>query len=210
MKKNNKKKISPNVNKAFALASVIGASLYTNQDGNIKLNTLILQSKKAMKVFLIKTGYKHYSYMTDEVAKIFETFTEKHHNTITIDEMPAYIELLCTLIPPSNFKKFFAIAPFRTSVTFEKQETFNNICFSLLELDDRLNKLCQTSSYALPVKKIVHKEKHKKQRSIKPIKVKTKKSKVIRESKRKKSVKSFLQQRIAEARKLSEPAPKEG
>jgi ubiquinone biosynthesis protein COQ9 len=71
----------------------------------------------------------------------------------------------------------------------------------MLELDNRLNELLGTKAYTLPTRKKQHiKIKQVKQKAIKQPKQKTKKAKVIKEAQRKKKVKSFLQQRIEEAK----------
>ncbi len=194
-------KLTPEINKCFALASVIGASLYANHDGNIRLNALVLQSRQAMRVYASKVGMRKFHFMTDEVAKLFEKLTANHGTTIKIDEMPIFIESLCTLIPPQHFKKFFGISPFRTNIHTMRPEKYASISNSLLKLNDDINNLLGTKSYTLPVqKKKIIKVKQERDKSSKVTKQKTKSSKAIKESNRKKNVKSFLQDKIAKAK----------
>ena len=193
-------KPSPSTQKAYAITSTIGAVLKSNQDGHPKLLALQLQANRAMKVFFRKAGSKMYWNISNQVAEVWEKIADRHQNTIKEEEVPMFIEHMCTLLPPKDFKSFLAITPYRTTVTIDPQVN-RNIIESIIMLDEEINKICGTKSYTMSVRKP------------KPIKVKrerdkSKKVKVssgltknqIKERERHSSAKSFLQQRIEAAK----------
>ena len=193
-------KPSPSTKKCYAITSTIGAVLKSNQDGHPKLLALQLQANRAMKVFFRKAGSKMYWNISNQVAEVWEKIAERHQNTIKEEEVPMFVEHLCTLIPPNDFKSFLAIAPYRTTITIDPQVN-RNIIESILLMDEEINKICGTKAYALSVRKP------------KPIKVKrerdkSKKTKTerkptqnqVRERERHNNVKTFLQKRIEEAK----------
>lgn len=191
--------------KAFAVASTIGAVLKSNQNGEPKLLALQLQVNKAMKVFSRKAGPKIYWAISNEVANIWEIIAERHQNEIKEEEVPKFIEYLCMLIPPNDFKTFLVVSPYRTNIEI-RPEVNARIIESILLLDEKLNELIGTSAYTLtkPKEKVV---KEKKQRD-KSKKKTTAASRLTRkqekERQRHSNAKSFLQQRIEAARAKKE------
>ncbi len=145
-------KPSPSTIKAFCVASTLGAVLKSNQDGHPKLLQLQLQINRAMKVFYRKASPKVYWSISNKVAEVWETIAERHQNSIKAEEVPKFIEYLCILVPPQDFKAFLATTPFRTSVIIDSQTNIN-IIESILLLDEEINKICGTKSYTMSVRK---------------------------------------------------------
>ena len=198
-------KPTPNTKKAFAIASIIGSAFHDNRTSIIRLNTLKMQSKKAMQVYAKKVGLKEYFKLTDEIASIFDKLEQKHNNNIPIEQMPVFIELICNLIPPDHFKKYFAIGPYSTGSVEMEPAVYASVCNSVIELDSGLNKLLNTKPYTLPIrKKKVQKIAKPDSKKKKEPTIKKKRMKVIREAQRKKRVKSFLKDRIAKAKEMNE------
>ena len=197
-------KIPKNVIKAFAVSSTIGAVLKSHQNGEPKLLALQLQINRAMKVFSRKAGPKLYWKISDQIAKIWETIASRHQNTILEEEVPQFTEYLCMLLPPKDFKEFLAVSSYRTSIKI-RPEVNARIVESVLLLDEEINKFLGTSAYALTKpKQTITKQKTKRDISKKKI-VKSSPTKNQRDERiRHKKAKSFLQQRIEEAKKLKD------
>ncbi len=199
-------KPSPSTQKIFALSSTIGAVLKANQNGEPKQIALQLQINRSMKTFHAKAGRKTYWEISNQVAEIWERIAERHQNTIKEEEVPVFVSYLCTLVPPKDFKTFLAMSPYRSTVTIDPQ-TNKNIIESILLLDKELNELCNTKSYSLPIRKPepvktkTSRDKSKKQKQSTGSNLTSKQRK---ERKRHSSAKSFLQQRIEQAKLLKE------
>jgi len=190
--------------KSFAISSTIGAILKSNQTGEPKLLALQLQINRGMKVFYAKAGPKLYWEVSNKIASIWEVIAARHQNTIKEEDVPVFIDYLCTLIPPKDFKAFLAISPYRSTLTIDPQVN-RNIIHSILLLDKEVNEFIGTSAYTLtkPKQKQV-KVKKQRDKSKKQSTSGSNQSKLTRkqlkERQRHSNAKSFLQQRIEQAR----------
>ena len=162
-------KLTGDTKKIFALSSTIGAVLMSHQDGEPKLIAMRVQIDKAMKVFSRKVGPKMYWAISNEVQRLWTRVAEKHNNTVDEDELPLFIEYLCTLAPASHFKKFLGLSPYRSRVDM-RPEIKVEVVKSVLELDEQFNKLFGTKPYVMAVRKpVVVKPKTERDKSKKEI-----------------------------------------
>jgi hypothetical protein len=188
--------------KAFAIASVIGAVLVSNQNGEPKLLALQVQINRAMKVFSIKAGYKLYWTVSNQIGKFWDEIAKRHQNTILEEEVPKFVEYLCMLIPPKDFKTFLGLSPYRTSINIDN-ETNRNILKSILLLDQQLNDFIGTKAYTLTKpKEKIQKIKKKRDISKKKKKILQPTRNQIKERERHAKVKSFLKDKIAKAKEI--------
>ena len=190
--------------KAFALSATLGAVLKSNQNGEPKLVAMQLQINRSMQVFYRKAGPKLYWNISHVVGDIWEEIAARHQNTIKEEEVPKFIEYLCMLVPPKNFKTFLAMQPYKSSVSI-RSEVNARIVESILLLDQRLNEYVGTRAYALTLKKPkIEKVKKIRDKSKKVKKSTQSTSKQLKERQRHSNAKSFLQQRIEAARAKKE------
>jgi len=139
------KKPNNNTQKAFALSAIIGALMMSGTNGDVKLSALKVQIDRAMKVFSVKAPI-HYYRISDAVKEIISELKE-FNNEVTIDEVNVYIEMLCSLIPRSDFKAFLGVSPYRTSIQV-RDEKKSRLLVSVIELDKMLNDAFGTNATA--------------------------------------------------------------
>ena len=145
-------KLTGDTKKIFALSSTIGAVLMSHQDGEPKLIAMRVQIDKAMKVFSRKVGPKMYWAISNQVQELWTKVAEKHNNTVDEDELPLFIEYLCTLAPPKHFKTFLGLSPYRARVDM-RPEIKVEVVKSVLELDQAFNELFGTIPHTQAVRK---------------------------------------------------------
>ena len=141
-------KPSKNTAKAFAVASTLASVIASNNTGDPKLTSLLVQCHRAMKVFNIKAGRKLYWEISHHIQKIWEKLSLEHRTEIDYDKVPIFIEYLCIMIPPKDFKTFLGIDPYTTNETLDK-DTNKQVVDIVLELDKELNDFFNTKPYSL-------------------------------------------------------------
>lgn len=170
------KKIPNNVRKAYAVASLIGTILKTSTTGDPKLTTLSVQANRAMRVFFAKAGAKTYFSIAEDVGSLWGEMALKHDKTLNRDEMTVFVQMMCSLISPKDYKDFLAVSPYKTHSVIQcdyivatthkkyKHEDLIGVIFnkelctkhekevyllsSILELDGRLCEMFDVSQYA--------------------------------------------------------------
>lgn len=191
--------------KAFAVASSIASVIKSNNTGEPELTALLVQCNRAMKVFNKMAGRKIYWEISNYIQKIWEKLSIEHRTVIEFDEVPIFIEYLCMLIPPNNFKNFLGVSPYTTSKKL-LPEVDKRVVTITLELDKEFNDYFDTKSYTLskPKEKTI---KIKKERD-KSKKTKQEQKKISaskrKEAERKKVARSFLRNKLAELKKDNE------
>lgn len=167
-------KVPSNVRKAFAVASCIGSAVKLAESRTIKLNAIDLQANKAMRVFRAKAGSKEYWTISNSISEIWMRLSKKHTTLLSENALSLYIEMMCMMIPPKDFKEFMNVSAFKSSAEVDP-ETYALMAKSILALDGELNSLFGTKPYSIVVKK------EKKVKEIKERdKAKPKKLKMIR------------------------------
>lgn len=145
-------KTPKNVKKAFAVASCIGSAIKLTGIRTIKLNALDMQADKAMQVFGAKAGRKIYWSISFDLREIWERLSKKHTTVLTEETLSVYIEMMCMMIPPKDFKEFFGVSPLRSRVEVDP-ETYAALAKSVLDLDHELNNLFGTHAYSIEMPK---------------------------------------------------------
>lgn len=133
------------VKKAFALSAVVGAMLMASNNGDPKLTALKLQIDKAMKVFSVKAR-KDYYVISDHVQSIWLEMARQHNNSLDEDEINVFVEMVLSLIPPSEMKKYLGMT-FKTTEKLRDCKK-SSILMTVLELDRRLNEYFGTTKTA--------------------------------------------------------------
>lgn len=129
------------VKKAFALSSIIGAMLVASNNGNPKLTALKIQINKAMKVFSVKAA-KDYYVISDDIGSMWCEMAKRHNNTLDEDEITVFIEMVLSLLPKQDMKKFLGVH-FTTNEKM-RDERKSAILMTVLDLDSKLNKMFVT------------------------------------------------------------------
>lgn len=184
-----------NVQKAFAVASCVGAALRASNNGTPKLSAIQVQANRAMQVFNVKDPKLYWS-ISGEIKVIWEKMAKKHNNLLDEDEITVFVEMMCMMIPPKDFKDFMGVSPYRSKFN-PKPEVYAKLAKSVLDLDAELNALFGTSPYTMvkPKQKI---QKQKKQRDKAAKKAKDEKisRSKRKEAERRSKARSFLRDRI--------------
>jgi len=154
------KKIPKNVQKAFAVSSVIGAILKSSNNGEPALTMLSVQIDRAMRVFSIKAGRAMYWRISNEVNRIWFDLAGKHETSVTDDEITKMVEFCGMMIPPKDFKDFLGVKPYVSSTDVSAYK-LKKIVNSVLEYDAALNEYLGTKPYTLVKPAVSNKEKKK-------------------------------------------------
>ncbi len=191
------KKIPKNTQRAYAVASFLGATLKEYDVDSPELHKLDLQAKKAMKVFSVQVGKAATMELANRLVVVWQDLHDNHSHKIDEDSLPALIEGISMIIPPKEFKEFFGIVPFYKH-RHQYYVDYPNIMRSVNGMNSSLNELLGTKSVHLQKPKvIVPKVKKPKPKSKKQ---KLHEKRVEEEKQRVVNVKSFLRDRVAKAK----------
>jgi len=133
------------VKKAFALSAIVGALLMSSNNGDPKLTALKVQINKAMQVFSFKARREYYV-ISDYVQDIWVEMAEEHNNSLDEDEISVFIEMVLSLIPPQEMKKYLGMQ-FKTTQKLRDSKK-SSLLMTLLALDRRLNEYFGTTATA--------------------------------------------------------------
>ena len=136
------KKLTPEIRKAFAVASIVGAMLNAGGNGGVKLLALSRQVNASMQVFRKVAGRKEYYGISLVVQKIWEKMVETHNNTIDADELSLFAEIILNLVPKKDMKIFLGVH-FTTNEKL-RDHLKSSIMSSVLELDKQINEALGT------------------------------------------------------------------
>ncbi len=189
-------KITPNIRKIVGLTTILGATLKSANSGSPKLVTLQVQCNRALKVFHKKDPKEYYK-ITDDVFEMWKILTERYSTLLTLEESTTFLSMLCTLVPPSDYKAFLGVSPYKGIETL-REGKLEELTKSVLDLDQRLNKLFGTTSYTLPIRK--PKEVKVKRARDKSKKVKKELKNRVFDKGKKQRVKNSLKEMIAKAK----------
>ncbi len=141
-------KIPKNVIKMFTISSAVGAIIKSNHNGDPKLSTLAIQVNRAMRVFSIQAGREVYNGVSKEVGEIWEEIVDKYSNSIKEEQVPVYIEMLCSLVSDKDYKEFLGISKYKAEKSLYISD---NALEGILYLDVAINKLygCKPTTYPL-------------------------------------------------------------
>jgi len=206
------------VKRAFLVASFIGSVLKSNQTGRVVLIGLERRANNAMYRFSAvsaKNEPELYRSLSNSGIKMWVDLSETHSIDLLPGEVEIFVEILGYIISPKDYKDFLGFEHFKSNVE-TTDEKMKKICSSALALSDKINELLGTKNYTEMVRKSKTKkvkkqrDKSKKKKEITPKKKKNAKFlKNQKERERKTNVRSFLQERIAEAKKRKEEEGKQ-
>jgi hypothetical protein len=192
--------------KAFAIALAIGSILKSYSNGDPRIVALQLQIRRASRVFSMKAGSKMYFDIADKVGKSWQAMLNKNDYIITEEDTIQFVEFLGFLISPEHYKKFLGVSQYRANLKTEP-EAYRKIAVDVLQYEHELNRVLGTKPYTMSIFKKKEKVKVKKERS-KPNKSKTKTKAIsgskLKEAQRKASVRSFLRDKIKQAKESNE------
>lgn len=140
------KQVQNNIKKAFALTSLVGATLLSSNNGNPRMVTLSRQCNAAMRVFSVKAGRREYYTISEQINKLWSDIATRHNNTLDIDEIELFIELLLNLMPKSDMRKFLGFT--FTTKNKIRDERKSEILMTVLDVDSCLNELFGTVATA--------------------------------------------------------------
>ena len=157
-------RIPRNVIKCFAVASAIGAIIKSNHNGDPKLSTLAVQVNRAMRVFNVQAGRNVYIGVSKEVGEIWGEIVDKYSNQIEEEQVPIYIEMLCSLVSDKDYKEFLGISKYKAEKSLYIAD---NALEGILYLDVALNKLygCKPTTYVVR-REVVVKTKTKRDKKV--------------------------------------------
>lgn len=189
-------KPSKNTQRAYAIASYIGASLKTYEVNDPELDRLHLQVKRAMRVYTKKVGADATLALADKLGDLWVELGAKHSATIDEDSVPALIEAFCMVLPPKEFKDFLGIPPYyKEEHQFGKH--YKAIMKSTNGLNSELNKLLGTKSVIMQKPKIKVPKIKKPRVKVKSKAQKAHEKRIADERGRQERVSGFLRDRIA-------------
>lgn len=139
-------KPSAKVKKCFALSSIIGALLMSANNGNHKLTALKVQIDKAMKVFSVKARKEYYMISAD-VQQLWVEMAKKHNNTLDVDEIEVFVEMVLNLLPTADMKTYLGGINFTTREKLRDTKK-SALLMTVMELDRRLNDMFGTNATA--------------------------------------------------------------
>lgn len=139
------KKPNRQIKKAFALSSIVGALLMSANNGNPKLTTLKVQIDRAMKVFSIRAR-KDYYMISADIKELWVEMAEKHNNSLDVDEIEVFVEMVLSLLPKNDMKEFLGIN-FKTVRTLSDSKK-SALLMTVLDLDRELNTMFGTQQTA--------------------------------------------------------------
>ena len=192
----------------FALSSCIGATIKTAEASELRLITLNTQINNAMRVFNAKAGRKVYFGTAKIVEKIWIKLQSKHDTTIHNEKLSVFVEMLCMLVPPNNFKDFIGIAPCRSKVSVTKEE-YAEMAKLALDLDFELNNVFGTSPYALtkPKQKLEKVKKQRDKKEPKDVKPKQPSKNKLKRAKKRKEIRLTIKEMVAKAKAKRDGVP---
>lgn len=198
-----KKAIPRNVKHAFLISSYMGSVLKYNKEGTPQLNALHRRINQGMQRFAIIGGSRAYNELSNEGARIWKELSEVHHTLLKGNETEIFVEMLGSLMSPKNHKDFLGMDHFKTKERVD-DDKYAAMCYSVLDLNDKVNELLGTKSQAYPLlKPKVKKEKKKREKSTKKKDTKVSRTK-LKEAERRAKSRSFLRDRIAKAKSNKE------
>jgi hypothetical protein len=133
--------ITPQIRKAFSIASLVGATLKSSNNGSPRMLTLQRQCNAAMRVFNHKSRREYYI-ITDQVYTLWGKIAERHNNTLDVDEIEVFCEMLLNLMPKEDMKKFLGFT--FTTKNKLRDEKKSEILMTILDVDSELNALFGT------------------------------------------------------------------
>lgn len=186
--------------RAYAVASFIITSLRFNDDKDAALARVHLQAVRAMKVFAHKSPKPWFDEFINKLGDFWEAAGVKYDMKIEIKDSDVLVEALCCILPPKEFKSFFATSPYETKKS-ESSSEFRKACFIAAELSDMLNDFLGTKPafVDLPKKKKV-KEKKPRPKSKKQKLHEKRQAEAIEAKKKKEEVRQKLKDIVAAAK----------
>ena len=158
------KRVPRNVCKAFMLSSSIGAILMSHRNGEPRLEQLVRQVDRSMKVFYVQAGRKTYYDLTDAVKVLWNDIVVSFDGKIPEEDINAFIDYMCMLVPGKDFKDFLGISPYvtenRLDPILEKK-----LIFAVLEYGKKLDAYLGTKPYGVSLSSKPKVKKSKKIRS---------------------------------------------
>lgn len=191
------KTIPKNVKHAFLISSYMGSVLKYHKEGRPKLLALHKRIDQGMRRYAIVGGSKAYNELSNAGQQIWIDLSERHDTLLSNDETEIFVELLGSLMNPKNHKDFLGMEHFNTAYNASEQ-TYREMCHSVLDLNDEVNKLLGTKSQVYPVlKPKVEKAKKPKEKSKAQ---KAHEKRVAEEKARQERVTKTLREMIAKAK----------
>ena len=166
MKLNKPSKPSGNVNRAYAVASCIGATLKASPNPTPELVRVERQVNRMMKVYSRKVGRKHYWKTSALVEKVWIELADKYSNVIHEDSINVLSLTIGHLLNEQTYKEVLAI-PQPGIPDDVDSEDFRKICESTLRLNDEFNRIFGTKSAIYSIYKPKMKEPKKERPKIK-------------------------------------------
>jgi hypothetical protein len=183
-----------NTIRAYGIASYLNATLKAYEVKDAELELLGSRSAMAMKVFHAKCGLDLTIEISEMFAELWQDMAKYHSATISSNSIPSLVEGFCLILPPKEFKDFFGIQPYVS----KHNEEYGVIMKSVNELNHRLNVLLGTKSVSMTKpKQKISKPTKKREKSKKQ---KKHELEVQQIQNRKLRVKSFLRDRIKNAK----------
>ena len=187
------KVIPPRIIKAFAIASSIGAVIRADDNPEYKLKILMQRVNAAMKVFSVQVGREEYKKISNKIAIIFEEIETKYKGKLDEEDIPQFVELLATLVPPKDYQEFLTLKPYTTN---EQRMLSKRLLNTLAYFDIRLAELFATKAATYSIQRPKPKQvKQKKPRDKKKPKALVQK---VSSAKIKKSLERKRKQRLKE------------
>jgi len=187
------KVIPPRIIKAFAIASSIGAVIRADDNPEYKLKILMQRINAAMKVFSVQVGREEYKKISSKIAIIFEEIEAKYKGKLDEEDIPQFVELLATLVPPKDYQEFLTLKPYTTN---EPRMLSKRLLNTLAYFDIRLAELFATKAATYSIQRPKPKQvKQKKPRDKKKQKAPVQK---VSSAKIKKSLERKRKQRLKE------------
>ena len=134
--------ITTQIKKAFAITSLVGATLKSSNNGSPRMLTLQRQCNAAMRVFNHKSRREYYV-ITDQVYTLWGNIAERHDNTLDVDEIEVFCEMLLNLMPKNDMKQFLGFS--FTTKNKLRDEKKSEILMTILDVDNELNALFGTN-----------------------------------------------------------------
>ena len=191
-------KIPKNVQRAYAIASYIGASLKVYEVADPELHQLELQCKRAMRVYSAKAGKQQTLALADKLGDLWQELGGKYSHTIDENSVPALIEGISMIISPKDFKDFIGVSPYYKH-RHQYYADYWKIMDSANSLNWKLNELLGTKSVVMQKPKVI-KPKIKKERT-KTKKLNKHEKQIIADREKNERITSFLRDRIKSARR---------
>lgn len=188
--------------KALAISSAIGSVIKMSEIDNQKLALMNIRINKAMKVYSAKDN-KSYHEVMDKFYDIWHGLRPEYGRQMENNqEIGKFIEYLCHTLSANTFKVFLGLKKYEEPATIS-EETEDYLRRATLALELKLNEVFGTKPYTEQITMGGVKIKKKpRDKSKKKPKTQVVSSSKVKEGQRRKNVRSFLRDRIEQAKEI--------